>query len=131
MYHRSLVQDRPIISSIRRLSKTFGIPSPTKSPGHSMSSKYSSAMSSFRRSTRERAQQSGKNQALKSQVMMQHGQVDITYRISNSSKGILVECRTLSPAYFVHDMISSTLVTNIEHSEPLKGENKISTQKRC
>ena len=97
----SLVQDRPIISSIRRLSKTFGIPSPTKSPGHSMSSKYSSAMSSFRRSARELSQQSCKNQALKSQVMMQHGQVDITYRISNSSKGILVELVTniICPRY--------------------------------
>ena len=89
------VQDRPIISSIRRLSKTFGRSSskspPSKSPAHSFSSRYSSAMSSFRRSARDRAQQSCKNQALKNQVMLQHGQVDITYRISNSSKGILVK----------------------------------------
>ena len=85
------VQDRPIISSIRRLSKTFGRSSPSKSPAHSFSSRYSSAMSSFRKSARERSQQSCKNQALKNQVMLQHGQVDITYRISNSSKGIPVE----------------------------------------
>lgn len=89
--------ERPIIrsipSSIRRLSKTFGRSSgdQSKSPAHSCSSRFSSAVSSFRKSTRERAQQSCKNQALKSQVMLQHGQVDITYRISNSSKGIRVK----------------------------------------
>ena len=50
-------------------------------------------MSSFRKNarTKERAQQSFKTQSLKNQVMLQHGQVDITYRISNSTKGIPVK----------------------------------------